>query len=73
MMVRHGVQPLTGEQLIKAVEDNQSQVMFFDQHQSIERLLRDDATYNYKNALHNYPPIYLLDRYNVHKHSTLPD
>jgi hypothetical protein len=55
-MVMYTAQPLTTAELMKAVENNYSQVMFTSRDDPLEKLIRSDEVRN--NVLRKRPPIY---------------
>jgi hypothetical protein len=59
-MVKKTVQPLTGDELLKRIANNQSQIMFLVRGQAIEEILRNEET-QYGNVLHKHPPTYAID------------
>lgn len=61
-MLKNIVLPLTSEELVKMIENNQSHIMFTSRGQLMEHLMRDDVMLqDYNNTLHKYPPIYADD------------
>jgi len=60
-MITDIVQPLTTEELLKRIEQNQSTLMFPLRNQPIEKLMRDSETNDFGRVLQKYPPIYAED------------
>lgn len=58
LVVADTVQPLSTEDLLKSIENNQLRIMFLYQNDRIERAICNIATYDFAHALQKHPPIY---------------
>jgi hypothetical protein len=68
-MVKSALQPLSAEALVKAIENNQSRVMFLLPNDQIEQTLLNADLFGFARALKKHPPIYATDLTEDEKHS----
>jgi hypothetical protein len=61
LLIKDVVPPLTFEDLIKTIENNESRVMFVNRGQLVEKMLRDDSTNLFAKAVQKHAPIYATD------------
>ncbi len=62
MVVKHKLMPLSNEELIQIIENNQTTIMFRYPNHTIDKLIRysDGELDRIEVAMNKYPPVYAI-------------